>query len=86
LSGTPTANGLYAFTIVASNGVTLNAIQLFALTVAQPPAITSANNVTFVEGIPNSFTLTGITIFRKKVWIIAEPCQNVWIVGIPSIC
>jgi hypothetical protein len=60
LSGTPQAGtgGAYTFTITASNGVAPAATQQFTLYVDQPPAITSANNVTFIAGTPGSFTVT----------------------------
>ena len=51
LAGTrrPT-EGVYSFTIDASNGVTPDATQSFTLTVDGPPAITSADSATFTEG------------------------------------
>jgi hypothetical protein len=57
LSGTPApgTGGSYPITITASNGVGTNATQPFTLTVDQPPAITSANTVTFTTGVSGSF-------------------------------
>ena len=60
LAGTPDAGtgGIYPLQITASNGVSPDAVQSFVLTVDQPPAITSANSATFVNGETNSFTVT----------------------------
>jgi uncharacterized repeat protein (TIGR01451 family) len=58
LSGTPNSNGIYHITITASNGTPPNATQNFTLTVVQAPAITSADNTTFQENMPGSFTVT----------------------------
>jgi large repetitive protein len=60
LSGTPAAGtlGTYALTITAANGFASNATQSFALTVNQPPAITSAVSTTFTPGVQGSFTVT----------------------------
>ena len=60
LTGTPHAGtgGAYIFTITASNGVSPNATQVFTLYVDQSPAITSANNATFIAGKSSSFTVT----------------------------
>jgi hypothetical protein len=60
LSGTPAAGtaGTYAITFTANNGVPPNAVQNFTLTVAQTPAITSANATTFTVGAAGSFTVT----------------------------
>ncbi len=60
LSGTPAAGtgGSYPITITANNTISPNATQNFSLTVDQAPAITSANNVTFVVGLVSSFTVT----------------------------
>ena len=60
LSGTPAAGtgGGYNITFTASNGVGSNATQPFTLTVGQAPAITSANNTTFVVGTNGTFTVT----------------------------
>jgi hypothetical protein len=59
LSGLASAGtgGIYTITITASNGVGTNATQTFTLTVDQPPIVTSANNTTFMVGIPGSFTV-----------------------------
>jgi subtilisin-like proprotein convertase family protein len=58
LSGTATASGTFPITFTASNGVGSSAAQSFTLTVNRPPSITSASNVTFVFGAPDSFTVT----------------------------
>jgi hypothetical protein len=60
LSGTPAAGsgGTYSLTITAANGVAPNATQSFALTVDQPPSISSAASTTFVAGLAGSFTAT----------------------------
>jgi autotransporter-associated beta strand protein len=60
LSGTPAANtgGIYLFSITAHNGVGSDAKQQFTLTINQAPAVTSANNVSFIQGTPGSFTVT----------------------------
>ena len=60
LAGTPAAGTgeTYPLRITASNGVSPDAVQSFVLTVDQPPAITSENSATFVNGETNSFTVT----------------------------
>ncbi len=60
LAGTPAANtgGTYPLTITATNGTSPNATQNFTLTVNQAPAITSANNTTFVVGTGGTFLVT----------------------------
>jgi hypothetical protein len=60
LSGTPAAGtgGVYNLVVVASNGVAPNSTQNFTLTVAQAPAITSANNAAFQVGMAGTFTVT----------------------------
>lgn len=60
LAGTPAAGtgGHYPITLAASNGVGTNAVQSFALTVNQAPAITSANSMTFMVGTAGTFTAT----------------------------
>ncbi len=60
LSGTPAAGtvGTFAITITAANGVAPSATQNFTLTVNQSPAITSANNTTFLVGTAGTFTVT----------------------------
>jgi hypothetical protein len=58
LSGTPTQSGSFPISFTASNGVGSNATQSFTLTVSQAPAITSANNTTFVVGTAGTFTVT----------------------------
>jgi large repetitive protein len=60
LAGTPAAgsNGVYSFSIGASNGISPNASQSFTLTVDVAPTITSATSTTFTEGAPGTFTVT----------------------------
>jgi sugar lactone lactonase YvrE len=60
LSGTPTtgSGGVYNFTITATNGISPDATQAFALTVNEAPRITSAASATFTAGAPGSFSLT----------------------------
>ncbi len=60
LSGTPQAGtgGVYSLNFTASNGVGSNSVQAFTLTVNEPAAITSANNVAFTVGNNGSFTVT----------------------------
>jgi hypothetical protein len=60
LSGTPAAgtNGIYHFTITASNGVSPDATQSFTLTVKSPPTITSANKKLFIINKNGTFTFT----------------------------
>lgn len=57
LQGTPAANtgGTYKIKIMASNGIGIAAAQNFTLTVNQAPAITSADNVSFMVGILGQF-------------------------------
>ena len=58
-TGTPSTVGTFPITITASNGVTPNATQSFTLTVTgTPPAFTSANQVTIVEGTAGTFAVT----------------------------
>jgi large repetitive protein len=58
--GTPVAGtgGAYSLNLGANDGVGTAASQAFTLIVDQPPAITSANNDTFVIGTSGSFTVT----------------------------
>ena len=60
LSGTPAAGtaGSYSLSITAHNGVGNDAVQNFTLTVAQPPAITSAASTSFVVGTAGSLLVT----------------------------
>lgn len=58
LGGTPTEGGVFTFTITASNQTPPDATQSFTLTINQPPAITSADHVTFAVGTDSSFTVT----------------------------
>ncbi|HST47479.1 beta strand repeat-containing protein [Jatrophihabitans sp.] len=58
IAGTPTATGVFTFTITASNGASTDATQIFTLTVTAPPVITSTNTVTFTSHLAGSFTVT----------------------------
>ena len=54
----PGSNPSYAFTITATNGVSPDAVQSFTLFVVNPPpALTSADNATFVVGTFGTFTV-----------------------------
>ncbi|MEA2237224.1 MAG: large repetitive protein [Thermoanaerobaculia bacterium] len=59
LAGTPAVatGGTYPVTLTATNIVSTST-QPFTLTVNQPPAVTSANNVTFTVGQAGTFTVT----------------------------
>ena len=56
--GTPTATGVYTFSINAANSISSAAPQTFKLTVDQTPTITSATGTTFTAGKAGSFTIT----------------------------
>ena len=60
LAGTPATGtyGTYPLTITASNGVSPDATQSFALVVDAPSAITSGDSTTFSVGTDGSFTVT----------------------------
>lgn len=58
LAGTPAAAGLFTITLVASNGITTDATQIFSLTVTKRPAISSGDAASFVVGTAGSFTVT----------------------------
>ena len=58
LSGTPAAGGVFPIAFTANSVAGLPAGQNFTLTVTQGPSFTSANNTTFVQGAPGSFTVT----------------------------
>jgi hypothetical protein len=64
LSGTPSTDGTYRFTITAANSLS-SVTQKFVLTVDQPPLITSANTVTFTLGQSNTFTITTTGSLRR---------------------
>jgi len=59
LSGTPgaTTSGTYPMTITATNGIAPAATQVFTLSIDRPPAITSANGVTFTTATFGTFTV-----------------------------
>lgn len=60
LAGTPAAGtaGLYVLKLHARNGTSPAAKQVFDLTVAQAPAITTKDHVTFSAGVSKSFTVS----------------------------
>jgi hypothetical protein len=60
LAGTPDSGtqGTYPISITASNGVSPDATQDFALVVDGPPTITSGNAATFTVGSAGTFTVT----------------------------
>ncbi len=60
LSGTPAVGtqGIYNFTIVASNGIPPNGTQAFTLMVDLAPTITSVNHTTFTIGKLGTFHVT----------------------------
>ena len=57
LAGTATQGGNFPLVITANNGVGTAATQNFALSVTQPPGITSANATTFTVGTAGTFTV-----------------------------
>ncbi|MCL2695070.1 MAG: putative Ig domain-containing protein [Clostridiales bacterium] len=57
LSGTPTAGGVFTFTVVASNGFGSDATQALSLTVGIPPAITTTDLPNGTKDIAYSETL-----------------------------
>src|SRR5207302_80312 len=60
LEGTPSAHSgsTYTFDIVAHNGIGIDFIQHFTLTVNEAPAITSDSSTSFVVGSPGIFNVT----------------------------
>jgi hypothetical protein len=60
IAGTPPAGseGVYTFTVTATNGVAPEAIQRFSLTVGNAPTITSAASTTFTVGKAGTFQVT----------------------------
>jgi hypothetical protein len=60
LSGNPALGegGTWSFTITASNGVQPDSVQLFTLTVTEPPSFNSADHTTFNVGSAGNFTVT----------------------------
>ncbi len=85
LGGTPApgTGGMYSITLKADNGVGSPATQSFTLTVLQPPAITSANATTFLQGTSNSFTVTttGFPIPSSWRWEALPAGVCLWITG-----
>jgi hypothetical protein len=57
LAGTPTQEGVYPISFIATNGVGFTT-QSFTLTVDAPPAITSADEATFDDDASSSFAVT----------------------------
>ncbi len=59
-SGTPAAGtvGTYSITVTASNGIPPDFTHAVSLTVGQAPTINSADQATFMTGVPGSFTVT----------------------------
>lgn len=74
LAGTPAAatGGIYNCVFTASNGVGSNGTQNFALTVNQPPAITSTNAATFVSTGNNTFTVNTTGFPTNASMVISE--------------
>ena len=68
LSGTPAPDtgGTYGLSFTASNGIGSNATQNFSLTILQAPAITSADNSTFVDGVPARSPLRPPAFRRRR--------------------
>ena len=58
IAGTPSQSGTFPIVFTAANGVGPPTTQAFTLTVGQAPVITSAPEITFVEGTSCSFTPT----------------------------
>jgi hypothetical protein len=58
ISGVPTADGVYAVTITAGNGVAPSPTQTFTVTVTGAPTITSASSTTFAVNASGTFTVT----------------------------
>ncbi len=58
LSGIPTQTGEFPIAFTAVNGVGVNAVQEFTLTVNAASAFTSASGTTFVKGIAGNFPVT----------------------------
>jgi len=54
----PGANGVFVFTLNATNGVAPDAAQTFTATVNQSAAITSTNKATFAVGTAGTFSIT----------------------------
>ncbi len=58
LSGVPNTNGIYPLTFTAQNGIGVDAVQTFTLTIDQAPTISSADHTTFPVGTSGRFTFT----------------------------
>jgi large repetitive protein len=58
LSGTSTVQGTFPISFAAHNGIGVDAVQSFTLTVNQAPAFSSVNNTTFTVGAAGTFTVT----------------------------
>jgi len=57
LGGTPTAGGVFHFSLRAGNTVAPDATQSFTVTVNEAPSITSADHTTFTVGTSGTFTV-----------------------------
>lgn len=58
LGGTPTAGGVFHFSLRAGNTVAPDATQSFTVTVDEAPSVTSADHTTFTVGTGGTFTVT----------------------------
>ena len=78
LAGTPAAgtNGVYSFSIGATNGISPDASQSFTLTVDVAPTITSADNTTFTEGAPGTFTVTSTGLPTAALIGVGRPAHR----------
>ncbi len=65
------SGGVYALTLAASNGLGLEAMQNFTLTVNEAPAFTSLNNATFRAGLSNAFSVTATGVPLPSLSIAA---------------
>ena len=61
LSGTPTAGGIFSWSVDAGNGIAPDATQTDTIVVDQAPSITSAASTTFTAGVTNTFTVAVLT-------------------------
>lgn len=58
LGGTPTAGGVFHFSLRAGNTVAPDVTQSFTVTVDEAPSVTSADHTTFTVGTGGAFTVT----------------------------
>lgn len=69
----PGTNGVFTFDVVASNGVSPNAVQPFALTIAGAPiAFTPPGTLQAVVGVPFSTTLAAAGGTSPYTWSVAS--------------